>query len=258
MSQGKENSVSVRREEGGMFKRLSKIFIDTDIAEIIQTEIEMSILRGEIKSGEKLPSLNEFIEIYEIGYQTSNKLQNIFRDNGLAESQTGKGVFFSFDQKNIEELKRKYEKKLQEEMDKADIYAGALKIDIKEFNKYMQHRISLKGFQGKKIFEIFKDIDKVSAIQTDIELAILRGEIQSGEKFPKLVELKENYDIGYQTSTKIHKVFKNNGLAENIPGKGTFFTFSATAINKLKENYQIKLIATLNKANVYIKSLSYC
>lgn len=255
MAQGKENA---GRREGGMFKRLSQIFVNTDIAEIIQQEIELSILRGDIKRGEKMPSIKEFIEIYSIGYQTSNKLQNTFRSNGLAESHPGKGVFYSFNAENKEELKKKYTKKLKQELKKAEVYADALKINIKELNDYMPNKKEpIKGLQYKHIFNIFSDIDKAAAIQQDIELSLIRGEIKNGDNLLKILEMQECYDVGHQTSVKVHKIFKDAGLTYSSPGKrgGATFSYSTSDVDRLKKEYRIKLIAVLNKANIYINTL---
>ena len=76
----------------------------------IQRKLEVDIINGKYKSAEKVPSISELAEIYDIGRSTAKKvLENMFQE-GTITKQRGVGYFvkpFTRDklkEKHMEEL----------------------------------------------------------------------------------------------------------------------------------------------------------
>ena len=62
---------------------------------VLMEELKQSILSGEIKPGEKLPSENELSARYQISRHTVRKALSILINEGYIEAEHGRGTFCS-------------------------------------------------------------------------------------------------------------------------------------------------------------------
>lgn len=92
----------------------------------IQRKLEVDIINGKYKSAEKVPSINELAEIYEIGQSTAKKvLENMFQE-GTITKQRGVGYFVKPLTRN--KLKEKHMEELEYGLNKYIFIANQLGI----------------------------------------------------------------------------------------------------------------------------------
>lgn len=74
-------------------------------------------------------------------------------------------------------------------------------------------KLIISSVSGEPIYE---------QIKNQIRAAILSGELQSGEALPSLRKLAKELRISVLTVTRAYNELADEGLVENIQGKGTF------------------------------------
>lgn len=86
------------------------------IYEQITSQIKQSIMNGELKSGDPLPSMRALAKDLHISVITTQKAYEDLQRDGFIESAAGKGTFVSAQNKEFmrEEQMRLAEEKLQE------------------------------------------------------------------------------------------------------------------------------------------------
>lgn len=100
--------------------------------EYIEQDIELKVLKGELKIGEKVNSVRELAELYNVSCNTSKKALETLYKNGLLEKKQGIGYFIK--EYDIQKLENKYYSKLQ----------GILTKSIELANKMGMDNINLK------------------------------------------------------------------------------------------------------------------
>lgn len=68
------------------------------------------------------------------------------------------------------------------------------------------------------------DIPVWVQLKQRLSYCILSGHIKSGEQLPTVRELAIKLDVNYHTVNKVYQELESMGLAEILPGKGTFVT----------------------------------
>lgn len=105
----------------------------------IQRKLEVDIINGKYKSTDKVPSINELSEMYEIGQSTAKKvLENMFKE-GTVTKQQGVGYFVKPFTK--EKLKKKYMEELEYGLNKYIYMANQLGVSIDVLRVILEERI---------------------------------------------------------------------------------------------------------------------
>ncbi|WP_297423713.1 GntR family transcriptional regulator [Clostridium sp.] len=105
----------------------------TPIYEQIQLGIKELILKGALKSGEKLPSVREMSSILTINPNTISKAYCELEREGVIETLRGKGTFITDNYKRkVDEKKMEY---ISEELKKIILKANYSGISKEEFMK---------------------------------------------------------------------------------------------------------------------------
>lgn len=72
---------------------MSKANVRGVLWETVKFDIEARIIKGEYKAGDKLPSITELSEQYDIGKTTAQKIIGAFCDEEIAIKRVGVGCF---------------------------------------------------------------------------------------------------------------------------------------------------------------------
>ena len=105
----------------------------TPIYEQIELGVKELILKGALKSGEKLPSVRELSSILTINPNTISKAYGELERDGIIETLRGKGTFITDNYKGkVDEKKMKY---ISEELKKLILEANYGGISKEEFMK---------------------------------------------------------------------------------------------------------------------------
>ena len=107
---------------------------------IVKTDLELKVVRGEYLAGERLPSIRNIAQIYNIGVTTARKAVYALAREGTICVSRGKGYYimpFVKDKLNMAH-KKQLEKLLREAMDYG-IGMGLTLEELYERMKSMQH-----------------------------------------------------------------------------------------------------------------------
>ena len=74
---------------------------ENSTSKIVQRKIEIDIVCGKYRTGEKVPSTRELVEMYNIGTSTSQKILNEMSADGILNNFHGKGYFVNEGAKEI-------------------------------------------------------------------------------------------------------------------------------------------------------------
>ena len=74
-------------------------------------------------------------------------------------------------------------------------------------------KLSISSVSGEPIYE---------QIKTQIHSAVLSGELKAGEALPSLRKLAKELRISVLTVTRAYNELADEGVVQNIQGKGTF------------------------------------
>lgn len=109
--------------------------------EQICTDIEIKIIKGILKSTDKLPSISELSEEYNVSKSTAQKTLENLCDFNIISKRRGVGYFVL--PYSIEKLKRKHLKILEDKGIEFLEYAKRLNFNEKEILCYFQTLLSL-------------------------------------------------------------------------------------------------------------------
>lgn len=102
----------------------------------VQQEIELSIIVGKIKEGEKLYSLNEICHIFDIGKTTAMKIVRNLEEDNIIYKKRGLGYFIKpFAEKK---LKEKYNRLIINKLNEIKKIADILDINITDQLKKLE------------------------------------------------------------------------------------------------------------------------
>ena len=88
----------------------------------VKNDLELKIIRGEYKAGERIPPVRKIAEIYDIGTSTATKTLSQLCEDGTIYQRRGVGYFVKpyVREKLIAEHKRRLEKIILNSLDYAD------------------------------------------------------------------------------------------------------------------------------------------
>lgn len=89
----------------------------------VKNDLELKIIRGEYKAGERIPPVRKIAEIYDIGTSTATKTLSQLCEDGTIYQRRGVGCFVKpyMREKLIEKHKRRLEKIILNAFDYADM-----------------------------------------------------------------------------------------------------------------------------------------
>ena len=89
----------------------------------VKNDLELKIIRGEYKAGERIPPVRKIAEIYDIGTSTATKTLSQLCEDGTIYQRRGVGCFVKphVREKLIEKHKRRLEKIILNAFDYADM-----------------------------------------------------------------------------------------------------------------------------------------
>lgn len=89
----------------------------------VKNDLELKIIRGEYKAGERIPPVRKIAEIYDIGTSTATKTLSQLCEDGTIYQRRGVGCFVKpyVREKLIEKHKRQLEKIILNAFDYADM-----------------------------------------------------------------------------------------------------------------------------------------
>ena len=93
------------------------------------------------------------------------------------------------------------------------LYLTVIPKGITPYEKRRGLKLTISSQTGKPIYE---------QIKNQIRSAIVSGELQAGDTLPSLRQLARELRISVLTVTKAYNELADEGLVENIQGKGTF------------------------------------
>ena len=99
--------------------------------------VKTSIIKGELKCGDKLPSVREYANMYKVNPNTMQKALIEFEDLKLIYTARTNGKYVTNDSKIIEKMKEDYSKKI------IDNYFDSMRsigINEKEATSYLNNR----------------------------------------------------------------------------------------------------------------------
>ena len=91
-------------------------------------------------------------------------------------------------------------------------------------------KLIISSVSGEPIYE---------QIKNQIRAAILSGELQPGEALPSLRKLAKELRISVLTVTRAYNELADEGLVENMQGKGTFVMSRSSELMKQCAREQI-------------------
>ena len=94
-------------------------------------------------------------------------------------------------------------------------------------------KLAISSVSGRPIYEQIKD---------QIRAAILSGELAAGEMLPSLRKLARELHISVLTVTRAYNELADEGIVENVQGKGTFVTSQGSKLMKQRARVRIKRI----------------
>lgn len=94
-------------------------------------------------------------------------------------------------------------------------------------------KLAISSVSGRPIYEQIKD---------QIRAAILSGELAAGEILPSLRKLARELHISVLTVTRAYNELADEGIVENVQGKGTFVTSQGSKLMKQRARVRIKRI----------------
>ena len=94
-------------------------------------------------------------------------------------------------------------------------------------------KLIISSVSGEPIYE---------QIKTQIHSAVLSGELKAGEALPSLRKLAKELRISVLTVTRAYNELADEGIVENIQGKGTFVMSQGTELMKRRARTRIQRI----------------
>ena len=94
-------------------------------------------------------------------------------------------------------------------------------------------KLIISSVSGEPIYEQIKD---------QIRAAVLSGELAAGEALPSLRKLAKELRISVLTVTRAYNELADEGIVENIQGKGTFVMSQGTELMKRRARTRIQRI----------------
>lgn len=94
-------------------------------------------------------------------------------------------------------------------------------------------KLIISSVSGRPIYEQIKD---------QIRAAILSGELAPGEALPSLRKLAKELRISVLTVTRAYNELADEGIVENIQGKGTFVMSQGSELMRQRARARIKRI----------------
>lgn len=102
----------------------------------IEDQIKESILLGELKEGDSLPSIRAFASDLQVSVLTIRRVYNDLENEGFVLSQAGLGTFVSAG--NVELLRDARRRAVEEQMLQTIKLAKSLEISKQELNEMME------------------------------------------------------------------------------------------------------------------------
>ncbi len=111
------------RTLGGILKIIISNYSDMPIYEQIKSQIKRDIISGDLKEGDKLPSIRKLAKELKISVITTKRAFDDLEKEGFVHSVQGKGNFVSYNNNEliIEEYILKTENCLKQAMEYADL-----------------------------------------------------------------------------------------------------------------------------------------
>ncbi|MDF2514248.1 MAG: GntR family transcriptional regulator [Herbinix sp.] len=103
--------------------------------EQISSQIKASIMSGELKSGEAIPSVRSLAKSLKISVLTVQKAYANLQEDGFIETTAGKGCFVSV--QNQDFYLEEQQKKIEEHFTRAIEIARASGIDVEKLNELL-------------------------------------------------------------------------------------------------------------------------
>ena len=112
------------------------------IYEQIKTQIHSSVLSGELKAGEALPSLRKLAKELRISVLTVTRAYNELADEGVVQNIQGKGTFVM--DKGNELMQRQLETRIRESLAEASRGAKAAGIPLDALDRMLEEEYRKK------------------------------------------------------------------------------------------------------------------
>ncbi|MBW3082871.1 GntR family transcriptional regulator [Bifidobacterium phasiani] len=94
-------------------------------------------------------------------------------------------------------------------------------------------KLIISSVSGKPIYEQIKD---------QIRAAVLSGELAAGEALPSLRKLAKELRVSVLTVTRAYNELADEGIVENIQGKGTFVMSRGNELMRRRARQRIRRI----------------
>ena len=104
-------------------------------------------------------------------------------------------------------------------------------------------KLNISSASGKPIYEQIED---------QIRAAIMSGELQPGEALPSLRKLAKELHISALTIARAYSELADEGLVENVQGKGTFVMERGNEL--MKERARERIMDKLREVSIEAKA----
>lgn len=104
-------------------------------------------------------------------------------------------------------------------------------------------KLNISSASGKPIYEQIED---------QIRAAIMSGELQTGEALPSLRKLAKELHINVLTIARAYSELADEGLVENVQGKGTFVLAHGNEL--MKERARERIMDKLREVSIEAKA----
>lgn len=71
----------------------ARIALSLNVWQIVKSDLELRILKGDFAPGERIPSIRKIAEDYGVGQTTAQKVLNVLWQEGIIEPHRGVGFF---------------------------------------------------------------------------------------------------------------------------------------------------------------------